>query len=162
MLRLERVARRFGGLEAVKDLDLDVPAGARLGLIGPNGSGKTTVLNLVSGVLAPDGGAIRLDGARIDGLPAHRFARLGIARTFQNVLRLVAHMTVRENVARAAHAAGAARRARRGPARGARPRGLGATRRSRPCRCRSRRWPSWPARSPASRKCCCSTSRPAG
>ncbi len=111
MLRLERVSRRFGGLEAVKDLDLAVPAGARLGLIGPNGSGKTTVLNLVSGVLTPSGGAILLGGARIDGLPAHRFARLGIARTFQN-LRLVAHMTVRENVWLAQHTLPAPRAAR--------------------------------------------------
>jgi branched-chain amino acid transport system ATP-binding protein len=111
MLRLERVSRRFGGLDAVKDLDLEVPAGARLGLIGPNGSGKTTVLNLASGVLAPDGGAILLGGARIDGSPAHRFARLGIARTFQN-LRLVAHMTVRENVWLAQHTLPAPRAAR--------------------------------------------------
>ncbi len=102
MLRLEHVSRRFGGIEAVKGLDLVVPAGARLGLIGPNGSGKTTVLNLASGVLEPDGGSIVFDGARIDGTPAHRFARLGIARTFQN-LRLVAHMTVRENVWLAQH-----------------------------------------------------------
>jgi branched-chain amino acid transport system ATP-binding protein len=111
MLRLERVSRRFGGIEAVKELDLDVPAGARLGLIGPNGSGKTTVLNLISGVLAPNEGAIRFDGARIDGQPAHRFARLGIARTFQN-LRLVAHMTVRENVWLAQHTLPAPRAAR--------------------------------------------------
>ena len=111
MLRLERVARRFGGIEAVKDLDLAVPAGARLGLIGPNGSGKTTVLNLVSGVLMPDSGAIVFGGARIEGLPAHRFARLGIARTFQN-LRLVAHMTVRENVWLAQHTLAGARAAR--------------------------------------------------
>jgi branched-chain amino acid transport system ATP-binding protein len=111
MLRLERVSRRFGGIEAVKALDLDVPAGARLGLIGPNGSGKTTVLNLLSGVLAPDAGAIRLGGARIDGQPAHRFARRGIARTFQN-LRLVVHMTVRENVWLAQHTLPAPRAAR--------------------------------------------------
>lgn len=111
MLRLERVSRRFGGLEAVKDLDLDVPSGARLGLIGPNGSGKTTVLNLVSGVLPAHGGAIFFAGTRIDGLPAHRFARLGIARTFQN-LRLVAHMTVRENVWLAQHTLPAPRAAR--------------------------------------------------
>ena len=111
MLRLERVSRRFGGIEAVKDLDLDVPAGARLGLIGPNGSGKTTVLNLVSGVLPAHGGAIFVAGTRIDGLPAHRFARLGIARTFQN-LRLVAHMTVRENVWLAQHTLPAPRAAR--------------------------------------------------
>jgi branched-chain amino acid transport system ATP-binding protein len=111
MLRLERLSRRFGGIEAVMALDLDVSAGARLGLIGPNGSGKTTVLNLISGVLAPNEGAIRFDGARIDGQPAHRFARLGIARTFQN-LRLVAHMTVRENVWLAQHTLPAPRAAR--------------------------------------------------
>ena len=113
MLRLERVTRRFGGIEAVKDFDLDVPAGARLGLIGPNGSGKTTVLNLVSGVLKPDAGAIAWNGARIEALPAHRIARLGIARTFQN-LRLVPHMTVRENVWLAQHTLPGASALRRG------------------------------------------------
>lgn len=113
MLQLERVARRFGGIEAVAALDLVVPAGARLGLIGPNGSGKTTVLNLISGVLAPDSGLIRWNGARIDGLPAHRFARLGIARTFQN-LRLVPHMTVRENIWLAQHTLPGAAPLRRG------------------------------------------------
>jgi branched-chain amino acid transport system ATP-binding protein len=113
MLRLERVTRRFGGIEAVKDLDLDVAAGARLGLIGPNGSGKTTVLNLMSGVLKPDAGALFWNGARLDGMPAHRLARLGIARTFQN-LRLVAHMTVRENVWLAQHTLPGAASLRRG------------------------------------------------
>jgi branched-chain amino acid transport system ATP-binding protein len=113
MLRLERVTRRFGGIEAVKDLDLDVPAGARLGLIGPNGSGKTTLLNLISGVLAPDEGTIHWNGARVDGLPAHRFARLGVARTFQN-LRLVPHMTVRENIWLAQHTLAGAAALRRG------------------------------------------------
>src|SRR5688572_29345918 len=102
MLRLERVSRRFGSIEAVKELDLAVAPGARLGLIGPNGSGKTTVLNLISGVLAPDAGAIAWNGTRVEGLPAHRVAQLGIARTFQN-LRLVPHMTVRENVWLAQH-----------------------------------------------------------
>ena len=115
MLRLERVSRRFGGIEALAALDLAVPEGARLGLIGPNGSGKTTLLNLVSGVLAPDAGAIHWNGARLDGLPAHRFARLGIARTFQN-LRLVTHMTVRENVWLAQHTLPGAAPLRRGTA----------------------------------------------
>jgi branched-chain amino acid transport system ATP-binding protein len=97
VLRLERVTRRFGAIEALSALDLVVPEGARLGLIGPNGSGKTTLLNLVSGVLAPDAGAIHWKGARIDGLPAHGFARLGIARTFQN-LRLFPTMSVLDNL----------------------------------------------------------------
>ncbi len=113
MLRLERVTRRFGGIEAVKELDVEVPPGARLGLIGPNGSGKTTVLNLISGVVALDEGAIFWNGARIDGLPTHRFARLGVARTFQN-LRLVPHMTVRENVWLAQHSLPGANALRRG------------------------------------------------
>jgi len=102
MLRLERVTRRFGGIEAVHALDLAVPAGARLGLIGPNGSGKTTLLNLISGVLRVDSGRILLGGVPLEALPAHRISRLGIARTFQN-LRLVRHMTVRENVWLAQH-----------------------------------------------------------
>ena len=113
MLELERVTRRFGGIEAVKDLDLGLAAGARLGLIGPNGSGKTTVLNLVSGVLTPDAGAIIWDGTRLDGKPAHEFARRGIARTFQN-LRLVPQMTVRENVWLAQHTLSGASALRRG------------------------------------------------
>ena len=113
MLTLERVSRRFGGIEAVRELDLAVAPGARFGLIGPNGSGKTTVLNLISGVLAPDAGAIAWNGASIEGQPAHRFAQLGIARTFQN-LRLVPHMTVRENVWLAQHSLPGASALRRG------------------------------------------------
>jgi branched-chain amino acid transport system ATP-binding protein len=113
MLRLERLTRRFGGVEAVAALDLTVPAGARLGLIGPNGSGKTTVLNLLSGVIAPDAGRILLGGVPIEALPPHRIARLGVARTFQN-LRLVPHMTVRENVSAAQHTLAGASALRRG------------------------------------------------
>jgi len=112
LLRLEGVGRRFGGIEALRDVALEVPAGARLGLIGPNGSGKTTLLNLLSGVLSVSTGAILLDGKRIEALPPHRFARLGIARTFQN-LRLVAHMTVRENIWLAQHSLPAAAAMRR-------------------------------------------------
>ena len=113
MLRIEHVTRRFGGIEAVQALDLAVPAGARLGLIGPNGSGKTTLLNLISGVLQPDAGRILQGGVPIESLPAHRIATLGIARTFQN-LRLVPHMTVRENVWLAQHSLPGASALRRG------------------------------------------------
>jgi len=113
MLQLEGVTRRFGGIEAIKDLSLGVPAGARLGLIGPNGSGKTTLLNLLSGIIAADAGTITLGGERIEALTAHRIARLGIARTFQN-LRLVAHMTVRENIWLAQHTLPGAALLRRG------------------------------------------------
>ena len=102
LLRLEQVTRRFGGVEALQPLDLAVPAGERLGLIGPNGSGKTTLLNLISGVLRPDSGQIHLGSVPLEALSAHGIAALGIARTFQN-LRLVPHMTVRENVWLAQH-----------------------------------------------------------
>ncbi len=97
MLRLEALERRFGAITAVAQLNLDVPAGARLGLIGPNGSGKTTVLNLISGIDAPNTGRIWFDGARIDGHAPHTIARRGVARTFQN-LRLAGRMSVFENV----------------------------------------------------------------
>jgi ABC-type branched-subunit amino acid transport system ATPase component len=112
LLRLEGVGRRFGGIEALRDIALDVPAGARLGLIGPNGSGKTTLLNVLSGVLPASSGAIWYEDRRIEALPSHRLARLGIARTFQN-LRLVTHMTVRENVWLAQHSLPAASALRR-------------------------------------------------
>lgn len=81
-----RAARKaFGGLVAVNDVSFDIRAGELLGLIGPNGSGKTTMLNLISGALKPSGGEILLEGDRISGLAAHRIAAKGIARTFQLV-----------------------------------------------------------------------------
>lgn len=104
MLRLEAVSRRFGAIEAVAGLDLDVPAGARLGLVGPNGSGKTTLLNLVSLFYPPSGGRILLDGRDIGRRRPEAVARLGVARTFQNI-RLVPTMTAFENVWLAGHAA---------------------------------------------------------
>ncbi len=96
MLKLESLALRFGAVEAVADLDLAVPNGARFALIGPNGSGKTSVLNLISGIYPPAHGAIHFNGERLSSRPMEEFARAGIARTFQN-LRLVPHMTVFEN-----------------------------------------------------------------
>jgi ABC-type branched-subunit amino acid transport system ATPase component len=119
LLRFERVGKRFGAVEAVAALDLDVPAGARLGLIGPNGSGKTTALNLVAGLIAPDAGRIVLDGRDIADWPAHRRAQAGISRTFQN-LRLAERMTVLENAvagepARAAEARAMLERVGLGP-----------------------------------------------
>ncbi|HTT09939.1 MAG TPA: ABC transporter ATP-binding protein [Burkholderiaceae bacterium] len=92
------LTRSFGGLRAVDALDLSVAPGEIVGLIGPNGSGKTTVLNLISGALAPDCGSITLHGDELVGLPAFRIARLGVARTFQ-LVRVFASMSVHENVA---------------------------------------------------------------
>ena len=96
-LAVEGVRRAFGGLVAVDDLSFEVHRGEIVGLIGPNGSGKTTVLNLISGALVPDAGAIRFKGRDLARTPAHRIARLGIARTFQ-LVRVLESMTVLENV----------------------------------------------------------------
>lgn len=96
VLRLQAVRKSFGGLVAVNDVSFDVAEGEILGLIGPNGSGKTTTMNLISGALSADKGQILLDGRDIAGLPANRIARLGVARTFQ-LLRLIEDMTVLEN-----------------------------------------------------------------
>jgi ABC-type branched-subunit amino acid transport system ATPase component len=102
LLELRHVAKSFGGLRSVDDLDLEVREGEIVSIIGPNGAGKTTVFNLVTGIYAPDEGEIRLEGRDITGLPPHRIAQLGIARTFQT-LRLFLNMTVKENVMAAAY-----------------------------------------------------------
>src|SRR5262245_15443418 len=101
-LQVRGVTKRFGGLTAVKDLTMSVARGALYGLIGPNGAGKTTVFNLLTGVYDPTEGEIRLDGKRIDGHEAFKIAKLGMARTFQNI-RLFPDMTVLENVMAARH-----------------------------------------------------------
>ena len=97
LLELAGVRKAFGGLVAVDDLGFVVEPGAIFGLIGPNGSGKTTALNLITGALKPDGGSIRLRGRDIAGLAPQRIARLGVARTFQ-LVRVLGGMTVAENV----------------------------------------------------------------
>ena len=102
LLELRHVGKTFGGLRSVADLDLDVGEGEIVSLIGPNGAGKTTVFNLITGIYAPDEGEIRLEGRDITGLPPHRIAQLGIARTFQT-LRLFLNMSVKENVMAAAY-----------------------------------------------------------
>ncbi len=97
LLETEGLGKSFGGLAAVADLSLSVPQGCVAGLMGPNGAGKTTVINLLTGLLPADQGAVRFGGAAIQGLPAHRIAARGIARTYQNV-RLFSGMTVLEQV----------------------------------------------------------------
>jgi len=87
----------FGGLRAVRDYNLEIGTGRIQGLIGPNGAGKTTIFNLITGIYKPSQGEIILEGRKIDGLPPHRIASLGIGRTFQNLL-LWRHMTVLEHV----------------------------------------------------------------
>ena len=102
LLEARNVTKRFGGLTAVKALTIQVAGGALYGLIGPNGAGKTTVFNLLTGQSDPTEGEILFDGTRIDGRKPHQIAKLGIARTFQNI-RLFADMSVLENVLAARH-----------------------------------------------------------
>ncbi|MBW1975850.1 MAG: ABC transporter ATP-binding protein [Deltaproteobacteria bacterium] len=97
LLRLESVSRKFGGLDALRNVTYAVPEGVIQAIIGPNGAGKTTLFNCVSGVFPPTSGSIYFDGVRIDGLPSHKIAALGVSRTFQNVA-LFKNMSVLENV----------------------------------------------------------------
>lgn len=91
------VTKTFGGLVAVDQMSFDLAEHEVLGLIGPNGSGKTTMMNLISGALKPSAGQILLNGQDIARMPANRIALLGIARTFQ-IVRMLPAMSVLENV----------------------------------------------------------------
>ncbi len=97
LLQLERVSKAFGGVRAVSDVTFDVQAGELIGVMGPNGSGETTLFNLIAGGLAPDSGRIRFRGADVSGWAPHRVARSGIARTFQ-LVRPFMGMSARDNV----------------------------------------------------------------
>jgi ABC-type branched-subunit amino acid transport system ATPase component len=97
LLRVAGLVRNFGGLRAVDGLDLEVARGEIVGLLGPNGSGKTTAMNLISGALVPDAGVIQFDAEAVQGLPAHKIARKGIARSFQ-LVRVPTSLTCLENV----------------------------------------------------------------
>jgi branched-chain amino acid transport system ATP-binding protein len=97
LLDVRGLACRFGGLQAIADLDFVVRDGEIKAIIGPNGAGKTTLFNMISGVTAPAAGQILLSGDAIDRLPPFHRARLGIGRTFQN-LQIFRDMTVLENV----------------------------------------------------------------
>ncbi|HEX4113406.1 MAG TPA: ABC transporter ATP-binding protein [Stellaceae bacterium] len=83
LLRVDHVTKRFGGFVALYNVSLDVAEGERLGVIGPNGAGKSTLTNCVTGLLRPDSGRVWFAGGDVTALPAHRRARLGIARSFQ-------------------------------------------------------------------------------
>jgi len=102
VLRVAGIHKAFGGLVAVNDISFELRAGEIMGLIGPNGAGKSTTFNLISGVTALSGGEVRFMDRRIDGLPAHEIARMGIARSFQHV-QIMPDMTVLENAALGAH-----------------------------------------------------------
>lgn len=97
LLAVSGLTRRFGGLVAVNGVSFDIARGEVVGLLGPNGSGKTTVLNMISGSLKPSSGAIRLDGENVAGHAPHEIARRGIARTFQ-LVRILPSLSVAENI----------------------------------------------------------------
>lgn len=97
VLELRNVAKRFGGLRAVKGVSFEMNAGEIFFIIGPNGAGKTTVFNLISGFLHPDEGSIIFNGKDISRLPPHQTARLGIGRTFQ-IVKPLRNLTVLQNV----------------------------------------------------------------
>ena len=102
MLAVEGLSKRFGGFLAVNEVSFEARAGEILGLIGPNGSGKTTTFNLIAGTLRPTAGSIRFEGAEIAALSAHAICRQGIARTFQ-IPRPFRKLSLGENVALAAY-----------------------------------------------------------
>ena len=162
VLQLDNVRKSFGGLVAVDGLSFELRRGEILGLIGPNGSGKTTALNLISGAIHADSGEISLEGRPIAMLPAHRIAQRGVARTFQ-LVRVLGASTCRENVIAglAFHAHAALGRGGRTPrAHAARPRRARATRPT--CRQASslistRSGSSSRARWRCRPMCCCST-----
>jgi branched-chain amino acid transport system ATP-binding protein len=97
LLDVRQVTKRFGGFTALDSVDLHVNKGERFGLIGPNGSGKTTMINCISGALVNDGGEIVFKGERLDGMKPHERTRLGIARSFQ-IPKPFGSMTVLENL----------------------------------------------------------------
>jgi len=108
LLSVAQLVKRFGGFRALDGVNFTLAPGEVLGLVGPNGSGKTTCINVISGIYSPDGGSVTFEGADIGGRPSHRLARAGINRTFQSP-RPFTTLTVRENVQVAAtygHAGG--------------------------------------------------------
>ena len=101
ILETKALSKSFGSLKALNNVSFDVREKEILAIVGPNGSGKTTLFNVISKVLSPDQGTVVFDGHRIEGLPSHRIAHLGLARTFQ-VPTYFRSMTVEEQVLLAA------------------------------------------------------------
>lgn len=102
ILVVDQVAKRFGGFRALDGVSFHLNPGEVLGLVGPNGSGKTTCINVICGLYPPDGGSVTFDGQPIGGWKPHRLVKHGINRTFQSP-RPFLSLTVRENVQVAAH-----------------------------------------------------------
>ncbi len=174
ILEFSQVSKRFGGLEALSGIDLRVMPGEICSVIGPNGAGKTTLFNLASCLLKPTTGSVRFDGEDITGLPAHKLAQRGLARTFQN-LAVFKHETVIANILTGMHsrlgtgifgaAVSGAPPATRKSAHVRRPRRSSSSSRSNrsaicrwePCPMACKSGWSWAVRSPCSPNFCCST-----
>ncbi len=103
LLRVSELSKRFGAVQASHNLSFDIQRGEIHALIGPNGAGKTTAIKQLSGEILPDAGSIFFDGTDITHLPAHKRARLGLARSFQ-ITSVFEHLTVEENIALAVQA----------------------------------------------------------
>ncbi|HET6706143.1 ABC transporter ATP-binding protein [Amycolatopsis sp. NPDC058278] len=97
LLEFDNITMRFGGVTALREVNISINEGEIFALIGPNGAGKTTVFNVVTGVYQPTEGQVRFDGDRIDGMKRFQVTKRGIARTFQNI-RLFHNMSAIENV----------------------------------------------------------------
>jgi branched-chain amino acid transport system ATP-binding protein len=97
LVEVSKITKQFGGVRALHECSFTVGEGEIKAVIGPNGAGKTTLFNVITGVYPPTAGEIRFRGVRLSGLPAHRLARLGFSRTFQNV-QLFPGLSVIENV----------------------------------------------------------------
>ncbi|MHB9152723.1 MAG: ABC transporter ATP-binding protein [Spirochaetales bacterium] len=97
LFEAQHLSKTFGGLTAVRDFSLSINKGELIGLIGPNGAGKTTAFNLMTGIIKPTSGSVRLEGRDITALPAYEVSKLGVARTFQN-LRLLKTVSALQNV----------------------------------------------------------------
>jgi branched-chain amino acid transport system ATP-binding protein len=97
VLRVADLTKRFGGFAALDGLSFHVKAGEILGLVGPNGSGKTTAINVISGLYTPDGGEVVLEGASIGGIVSHKLVHRGVNRTFQ-IPKPFLSLTVRQNI----------------------------------------------------------------
>jgi len=95
--KIENLSVRFGGLIAVDGVSFELQKGMIFSIIGPNGAGKTTIFNCISGIYKPHSGSVFFDGKQISGLKPHKIARMGIARTFQNI-ELFSHMTTMDNL----------------------------------------------------------------
>jgi len=104
LLEVDGLSKAFSGVMAVQDVTFQVEAGDVYSVIGPNGAGKTTLFNLITGIYQPSSGEIRLDGETVTGLPPHRLAQKGMARTFQN-LQVCMNLSAVENVMLGAHLA---------------------------------------------------------